>query len=363
MFSFYKNKTIVRVCSLLIAFFLFTGCSLFEEKIEISWFDTDGELIESATFPVGYDPASRELPEDSDEWHYTEWTVTQAGQITVCTAKRVAKSHIVWKDHDGTILHEEYFVEDEDETPKFDLPENNEKWNYVKWEKETIKDEHTCTAIREPNGDYFVGNVFQIVVKDKDGEAFGTGSGFILNSEGWFITNNHVMEEAHSASAFFDIKDEEGGRYTELQILGGVFNHEKKDIFIGKIAGYEKIADHYKEIDFCESYEVGEECYSVGYPNSSVKMEINKGTVKEEYSDIHGKLDGVYYILSDSYIAPGSSGGILVNGDFEVIGITSLGLYNNGEYTSGGSIPYELFKIHLKSYKVSDIKKLTEIYK
>ena len=233
---------------------------------------------------------------------------------------------------------------------------------YTEWDKDSGKNEYVYTAMREPNGDYFVGNVFQIVIKDEEGEALGTGSGFVLNSDGWFITNNHVMNEAHSAVAFFDIKDEDGGRYTELKILGGVFNSEKKDIFIGKLDGYDKISSHYKEIDFCEDYEEGEVCYSVGYPNSSVKMAINSGTVMEEYSDIHGKIDGMYYILSDSYIAPGSSGGILVNGDFEVIGITSLGLYNDGEYMSGGSIPYEIFKVHLKSYKNSDIKTLTEIY-
>ena len=112
----------VSICLLLLALVLLTGCFSFEEKVEISWFDTDGELIESASFVKSYDPTSRELPEDSDEWHYTEWSVTQAGQVTVCTAKRVAKSHIVWKDHDGNVLNEAFFVEDEEDKPTLSFP-------------------------------------------------------------------------------------------------------------------------------------------------------------------------------------------------------------------------------------------------
>ena len=106
--------------------------------------------------------------------------------------------------------------------------------------------------------------------------------GFILNDDGWFITNNHVMEEGASAVAYFDIPDREAGdRYTKLTVIGGVYNSEEKDIFIGKLEGYEKIESYYHEIGFTESYTVGEKSYTIGYPNSSVKMEINAGVIIE----------------------------------------------------------------------------------
>lgn len=362
MFMIKKSRHSAFLCLLLAAAMLMTGCALFRKKVEISYFDTDGKLIESSSYASDFDPEKRPLPADTDRWHYTGWSVTQAGQVTVCTAKRVAKTRVVWKDHDGTVLKEAFFVEGEEEKPDFDLPEDSEKWVYTDWSKNAGKGEQVYTAVREPNREYFVGNVFQIVIKDRNGETLGTGSGFVLNADGWFITNDHVMEKGKTASAFFDIKDPDGGRYTELAILGGAFRSEKKDLFIGKLAGYDKIKSHYKEIEFCKEYEEGEVCYSVGYPNASVKMTVNEGSIEEEYSDIHSKIDGLYYILSNSYIAPGSSGGILVNENFEVIGITSLGLYDDGEYTSGGSIPYELFQSHLKSYKDSDVKALTELY-
>ena len=70
-------------------------------------------------------------------------------------------------------------------------------------------------------------------------------------------------------------------------------------------------------------------------------------------------------MLSDSYIAPGSSGGILVSENLEVIGITTLGLYadeNKQVYESGGSIPTISFVNHLTNLREAEIKKLNLIY-
>ena len=95
-------------------------------------------------------------------------------------------------------------------------------------------------------------------------------------------------------------------------------------------------------------------------------MEINSGKILEEYSDIYSKIDGIFYVLSDSYIAPGSSGGILVNESFEVVGITSMGLYsdsNKNYYISGGSIPYTLFKQNIEKLTDSNIQPIYEMYK
>ena len=337
------------------------------KKIKIQWVDADGSILKQENL-ISSDFTENlfSLPNDTDEWHYTEWVKSTSTDGYIYKAKRIPKIKYIWKDASGEVLKEEYIVEGESPA-ELDLPQGNEKWNYTDWDYSFLNGEHIYTAVRTPNASYFVGNVFQIVIKDSKGTPLGTGSGFVINDAGWFITNNHVMDEASSAVAFFDIKDQENGsRYTQLNILGGIFNSSEKDIFIGKIEGYEKIKSYYNNITFTENYTTGEISYTVGYPNASVKMEINAGVILEEYSNIYDKLNGVYYILSDSYIAPGSSGGILINESFEVIGITTIGLYaddNMQVYTAGGSVPTFVFSSWLGNYDETKIKKLTDIYK
>lgn len=361
-----RLKKIISTVIVISVIMCCVSCGDSKKDVFVTWLDTDGTLIESQTLQAHSDPTERALPDDSDMWHYTEWTVSQSGNVIVCTAKRTSKRHVVWKDHNGEIIKEAFVLQDE-EMPSVELPENDEKWIYDGWENGSDGNQTVYQMTRRPNSDFFTGNVFQIVVKDEKGEPLASGSGFVINDDGWFVTNDHVMESGYSATAFFDIKDSENGRqYTQLSIKGGVYCDNKKDIFVGKLEGYEQIKQHYKKIGFTEEYTVGDKTYSVGYPNSSVKIEINGGSVLEEYTDIHSKIDGIYYVLSDSYIAPGSSGGVLVNESFDVIGITTIGMYsdsNKNNYMSGGSIPYLLFKQNLKDLRTSNIKPLFDMYK
>lgn len=425
----YKNKWLIKRILVFFAAIAIalncTACNLNNDNYYVTWMDTDGTLLEYTVVDSEYDPSLRDLPSDNELWQYTGWNIIKSGNRIDCTALRLKKSKIqwidadglilkeenivvsdstelscplpqdsenwhytewvksvtsdgirynakkvpkekyIWKDSDGTVLREEYIVQGQ-EIPELDLPTDNEKWEYVEWNSVIENAAHIYIAKRTPNSSYFEGNVFQIVVKDADGTPLGTGSGFIINEDGWFITNNHVMDGASSAIAFFDIKDSNSGsRYTQLNVLGGIFHSSEKDIFIGKLDGYEKIKSHYNDITFTEKYVTGEKSYTVGYPNSSVQMEINAGVILEEYSDIYDKINGIYYILSDSYIAPGSSGGILINENFEVIGITTIGLYaddNKQIYTAGGSVPTFVFSSHLSNLDSTKIQKLTNIY-
>ena len=365
-----KHRTpfVSKVLCLLLCLFLLLAlfaCEKKEAKISVAYFDADGEHLTTEWVLPDYDPASRPLPEDTEEWHYTKWEVTLSGDITVCTAKRVAKTKVIFKDFDGTVLKEAIFTEEESE-PRLDLPTSTERWIYTGWQKTTAESEIIYTAERTPNAAYFSGNVFQIVLRNAAGEPISTGSGFVFHEDGWFITNNHVMENGYSATAYFDIPDRvQGTKHTTLAVPGGVYHDETKDVFIGKLENYEKIRSHYHPISFTEEYTQGETCYSIGYPLSSITMEINTGSIITEYSDIHDKINGVYYVLSDSYIAPGSSGGILVNEAFEVVGITTLGFYTDSThsvYVSGGSVPTSIFKMHLMGLTDSSLRPLYLIY-
>lgn len=194
-----------------------------EKKLKLVWQNVDGTIIDTRyKIASESNPSLCELPADTEKWHYTEWkeTITADGYLYV--SQRLSKTKYIWKDSDGNILKEDVFVEG-DTIPNIDLPDNEEKWIYTDWSIEKSEDSITYTAQRIPNNDYFIGNVFQIIIKDENGDPLGAGSGFILNDDGWFITNNHVMEGATSAVAFFDIKDKSAGsQYTQLNVLGGI---------------------------------------------------------------------------------------------------------------------------------------------
>lgn len=246
-----------------------------------------------------------------------------------------------WYDADGTLLLENR-IKDGEKPIDNPLPTDNDKWDYIKWEesKDSLNN-ISFTAQREPQNSYFVGNVFQIIVEDLGQTPIGTGSAFVFNKDGWFITNAHVVEDAYYLKGIFNIPNNATKEsFTYLEIESGSYYHLEKDIYIGKLKNYQSISQYYKDFSFTQSYEIGQETYSVGYPNSSTDLIINKGEVTNTWSDLYEKLySGHSYVCSSSSIAPGSSGGILVNENLEILGMTTLGWFDdNGKFISGAAI-------------------------
>lgn len=154
------------------------------KKVKIQWIDADGTILKEESLIYSDNTNfSFPLPEDTNEWHYTEWLKSESENTITFSAKRISKEKYVWKDADGSVLKEEYVIVGE-EKPFFNLPPENPKWKYLNWNITETSSEHIYTAVRAPNESYFVGNVFQIVVKDAMGTPTSTGSGFVLNDDG-----------------------------------------------------------------------------------------------------------------------------------------------------------------------------------
>lgn len=258
--------------------------------------------------------------------------VYENGHCSVCF-----KTMSRYFDADGTLLHEA--VNDGSFKPQFNLPQDNEKWDYVSWEHSDVAT-YDFQAKREPKLSYFNGNVFQIITYDLENPK-GAGSAFVFHPDGWFVTNAHVVENAYSATAFFNIPDATTGEsYTRLSIDYGSYYNSDKDLYVGKIENYQRLQSYYRDIPLSVEHAVGETTYSVGYPNSSSFPQMNKGVEILENADILEKVNGgTSYIYSTSYIAPGSSGGVLLNADLKVLGITTCGITDeNDKFLAGGSI-------------------------
>lgn len=333
-------------------------------KTKVYWRDTDGTLIHSESISPSSRIPDRDLPADSNAFVYTEWRKTESENTVTFTAQRVAAKTVIWRDADGTEIETQYLPLTQ-EIPQRDFP-TNPKWDYVKWERTVSGTVYTYTAIGTPKTSYFAGNVFQIVATDLTENPISLGTGFVINSQGWFITNYHVLESACLAKGVFEIRNYKTNEsYTTLSIEKISYFDKDKDIVIGRLENYASIANYYKNIPLQIRYNVGDVTYSVGYPEGTEKMEVHEGKVLRNVAGLKDKLyGGIDYVASDSYVAPGSSGGILVNDKLEVIGMVTRVLWDdNDEFVLSASIEAFNFQglITSKS-KTSMLQTITSVF-
>lgn len=151
--------------------------------------------------------------------------------------------------------------------------------------------------------------VFYLVVYDENGEAFASGSGFFLSSDGLAVTNYHVIENAYSAR----IMTTDGSVYQ----VEGVYDYDAgRDVALLKIkgSGFPYLSPGQKTVS------QGMTIYTIGSPRQFDNT-ISQGLV----SNANRVIGGYSYIQISAPISHGSSGGALLNTSGQVIGITSAG--------------------------------------
>lgn len=190
--------------------------------------------------------------------------------------------------------------------------------------------------------------------------ARGSGSGVILTSDGYIITNNHVVEGAKDVSVVLSDKK----RY-KAKVVG---TDPNTDIALIKIdASNLPIV----KLGNSDAVKVGEWVLAVGYPldlNTTVtagivsakrrKIDIIKDEKDLQRQYMQGNetptSSGIEsFIQTDAAINRGNSGGALVNSNGELVGINAAIASQSGFYEGYGfAIP-----INLAIKVVEDIKK------
>jgi serine protease Do len=147
------------------------------------------------------------------------------------------------------------------------------------------------------------------------------GSGFIIDSSGIVVTNNHVISEADEVTVILN-----DGTRLKAEVLG---KDQKTDIALLRVKP-EKPLTAVKFGD-SEKLRLGEWVIAIGNP-FSLGGSVTAGIVSARNRDINsGPYDN--YIQTDAAINRGNSGGPLFNLDGEVIGINTAIIS-----PSGGSI-------------------------
>jgi serine protease Do len=161
----------------------------------------------------------------------------------------------------------------------------------------------------------------------------GTGSGVIVNSDGYILTNNHVVRNAEEVIVRLDDK-----REFKAKIVG---TDAKTDIGVLKIEG-----DNfpYAGLGDSRNLEVGQWVMAIGNP-FGLTQTVTAGIVSAKGRAGVGILDYEDFIQTDAAINPGNSGGPLVNLFGEVIGINTAILSRSGGYQGiGFAIPINMVK-------------------
>ena len=165
----------------------------------------------------------------------------------------------------------------------------------------------------------------------------GAGSGFIVDKEGYVLTNEHVVHGAEEIKVTLS-----DGREFTGEVIGSDIT---TDMAIVKIDANNLPAVKLGDSDFLK---VGEIVIAIGNPYGLEKT-VTMGVVSAKGRNINAGSDGQEYrnlIQTDTAINPGNSGGPLLNTDGEVIGInTAIIAYAQG---IGFAIPANIAKRNLE---------------
>jgi serine protease Do len=164
--------------------------------------------------------------------------------------------------------------------------------------------------------------------RPRDQRESGLGSGVLVSSSGYILTNNHVVDKATTLKV--ELSD---GRIFTGKTVGA---DPQTDVAVVKIS-----ADNLPTLPWgnSEAARVGDLCFAIGNPFGQDHT-VTMGIVSAKGRSLEKGLRVQNFIQTDAAINPGNSGGALINAHGELIGMNTMILTgsNSGFGGEGGSI-------------------------
>lgn len=157
------------------------------------------------------------------------------------------------------------------------------------------------------------------------------GSGFLISSDGYILTNNHMVGDAKKV----EIELGDGRKFT-AKIIG---TDPDSDIAVVKIDA-ENLP--YLELGDSDALQVGEWVVAIGNP-LGFSHTVTAGIVSAKGRSV-GLADIENFIQTDAAINRGNSGGPLLNLDGKVVGINTAIVGATGNIGIGFAIPINMAK-------------------
>jgi putative serine protease PepD len=160
------------------------------------------------------------------------------------------------------------------------------------------------------------------IVAEYDGKDQGaTGSGFVLDSKGHIITNNHVVAQADDDNGPIDVIDQ-AGNHMKATVVGRSTVYDIAVLDVPKAKGLTPAA-----VGSAGQMRVGETVVAIGSPlglsatvTSGIISAVNRPVTTGENGNDDSYINAVQ---TDAAINPGNSGGPLVNLQGQVVGVNS----------------------------------------
>ena len=176
-----------------------------------------------------------------------------------------------------------------------------------------------------------------------DYESTGEGSGIIYTSDGYIITNYHVIEDMLTSS----------GENNPNSTLIVYLNQDTSEEYEGTVIGYDQSSDLAVikidaegltpiEIGDSDSISVGDIAIAIGNPGGLEFMgSTSQGIISGLNRTIQteGSYENLKLIQTDAAINPGNSGGALCDINGKLIGVNSVKLVETGYEGMGFAIP------------------------
>jgi serine protease Do len=153
----------------------------------------------------------------------------------------------------------------------------------------------------------------------------GSGTGFIVDKNGYILTNHHVIEKADRIKVRLNGEDYE----YRARIVG---YDKETDMAVLKIDAKHPLCP--VQIGNSDSVEVGDWAIAIGSP-FGLQATVTAGIVSATGRDV-GSGQFQHFLQTDAAINPGNSGGPLLNIRGEVIGVNTMIATRSGSYEGIG---------------------------
>ena len=165
----------------------------------------------------------------------------------------------------------------------------------------------------------------------------GQGSGFIIDGEGYILTNNHVIEGARKIAVTLG-----DGKKVEAVLIG---RDASTDLAVIKIP--KRFVSVVAPLGDSGFMRVGQKAIAIGNP-FGLSHTLTTGVISALNRQIQSENGGSLFdlIQTDAAINPGNSGGPLLNSSGEVIGVnTAIFSRSGGSQGIGFAIPVNQAKM------------------